>query len=202
MLYYLNGIFVGFLILSNILAVKVFSVNEWIMLPGAAILFVVTYPLIDVITEVYGKEASKRTVRAGFITQIFAALFIYIVIALPPAPAFTEQVAFETILGGSVRVIIASLVAYFISVNLDVYIFSKIKERLGAKRLWLRNNASTMVSQLIDTALFVTIAFYGIMPVSVLVSIFIAQYAFKFVASIIATPLVYALVFWARKLDA
>jgi len=201
MLYYLNGIFVGFLLLSNVLAVKIFSITEWIMLPGAVVLVVVTYPLIDVITEVYGKEASKRTVRAGFITQILAVFFIYIVIALPPAPAFTEQIAFETILGGSVRVIIASLIAYFVSVNLDVIIFSKIKERLGAKHLWLRNNVSTMLSQLVDTALFISIAFYGIMPTSVLFSLFLAQYAFKFIAAILATPLVYGLVFWARKLD-
>jgi len=133
--------------------------------------------------------------------QVFAACFIAIAIALPPAEAFVHQQEFETILGGSMRVIIASLVAYTVSVNLDVVIFNKLKEKHGSGKLWLRNNASTMLSQLIDTALFITIAFYGIMPIKVLLTLFITQYLFKFFASIVATPLVYGLVFVARKFD-
>ena len=201
MLYYLNGLFVGFLILANVLAVKVFSIGEWMVLPAAAILIIFTYPLIDVICEVYGKEAGGRTVRTGLIAQVFAVFFIAIAIELPPAQAFVHQQEFETILGGSMRVIIASLVAYSISVNLDVMIFSKFKEKHGDGKLWLRNNASTMLSQLIDTALFITIAFFGIMPFKVLLILFITQYIFKFLASIVATPLVYGLVYVARKFD-
>ncbi|MGE7914357.1 queuosine precursor transporter [Lysinibacillus xylanilyticus] len=201
MLYYLNGLFVGFLILANVLAVKVFSIGEWMILPAAAILIIFTYPLIDVICEVYGREAGSRTVRTGLMAQVFAACFIAIAIELPPAQAFVHQKEFEIILGGSMRVIIASLVAYTVSVNLDVMIFSKFKEKHGNGKLWLRNNASTMVSQLIDTALFITIAFYGVMPFKVLLTLFITQYMFKFLASIVATPLVYGLVFVARKFD-
>jgi len=201
MLYYLNGLFVGFLILANVLAVKVFSIGEWMVLPAAAILIIFTYPLIDVICEVYGKEAGGRTVRTGLIAQVFAVFFIAIAIELPPAQAFVHQQEFETILGGSMRVIIASLVAYSISVNLDVMIFSKFKEKHGDGKLWLRNNASTMLSQLIDTALFITIAFFGIMPFKVLLTLFVTQYIFKFLASIVATPIVYGLVYVARKFD-
>ncbi|MBG9456639.1 transporter [Lysinibacillus sphaericus] len=201
MLYYLNGLFVGFLILANVLAVKVFSIGEWMVLPAAAILIIFTYPLIDVICEVYGKEAGGRTVRTGLIAQVFAVFFIAIAIELPPAQAFVHQQEFETILGGSMRVIIASLVAYSVSVNLDVMIFSKFKEKHGDGKLWLRNNASTMLSQLIDTALFITIAFFGILPFKVLLILFITQYIFKFLASIVATPLVYGLVYVARKFD-
>ncbi|MFC9540956.1 queuosine precursor transporter [Lysinibacillus sp. NPDC056959] len=201
MLYYLNGLFVGFLILANVLAVKVFSIGEWMVLPAAAILIIFTYPLIDVICEVYGKEAGGRTVRTGLIAQVFAVFFIAIAIELPPAQAFVHQQEFETILGGSMRVIMASLIAYSVSVNLDVVIFSKFKEKHGDGKLWLRNNASTMLSQLIDTALFVTIAFFGIMPFKVLLTLFITQYIFKFLASIVATPLVYGLVYVARKFD-
>ncbi|TCZ78204.1 VUT family protein [Paenibacillus albiflavus] len=194
MILYLNGLFVGLLILANIVAVKIFSIGDWIMLPAAVIIYIFTYPIIDVIVEVYGKKEGQRTVKAGLLTQILALGFIAIAIALPSAPAFSDQSSFETILGGSFRVILASLISYTISSNLDVLIFNRLKEKHGSQKLWLRNNASTMLSQLIDTTIFITIAFLGTMPIAVLGSLIVMQYAFKFIASILATPLVYLMV--------
>src|SRR4051794_12386429 len=124
MLFYLNGAFVGLLILANIVAVKLFSIGSWAILPAAVIVYVFTYPIIDVIVEVYGKKAGQRTVQAGLITQILALVFISITVALPAAPVFTEQQSFETILNGSFRVIIASLISYAVSQNLDVLVFN------------------------------------------------------------------------------
>lgn len=199
MLLYLNGIFVGLLILANIVAVKLFSIGEWAVLPAAAIIYICTYPIVDTIVEVYGKEAGQRTVRAGLVTQLLAILFITIAIYLPPAPFFEHQDAFKTILGGSFRVILASLISYMISQNLDVYVFNKLKQRHGLKKLWLRNNASTMLSQLVDTFIFIIIAFYGTMPIAALFTLVCTQYIFKFSASIIATPFVYVLVGMIRR---
>ncbi|MFJ7934919.1 queuosine precursor transporter [Sporosarcina sp. NPDC096371] len=199
MLYYLNGIFVGLLILSNILAVKLFSVGSWIVLPAAVIVYVFTYPILDVITEVYGKKAAHRTVLTGFLTQLFAIIFIWIAIQLPAAPYYENQQAFETIFTAGFRVTIASLVAYLVSQNLDVMIFNKLKSRHGEKKLWIRNNASTMASQLVDTAIFITIAFYGIMPLGALLTLIATQYVFKFVVAILDTPIVYLLVSICRK---
>ena len=88
MLLYLNGAFVGLLILSNILAVKLFSINEWAVLPAAVIVYVFTFPITDTIAEVYGKEAARQTVMAGFITQLAALAFIFAAIHLPSAPFF------------------------------------------------------------------------------------------------------------------
>lgn len=199
MILYLNGIFTGLLILANILAVKIFSVGEWAILPAAVIIYIFTYPLIDVIVEVYGKQEARRTVKAGLITQILALGFIAVAIALPAASTFQDQASFETILGGSFRVIAASLISYVISQNLDVYVFNRLKTIHGSKKLWLRNNASTMLSQLIDTTIFITIAFYGTMPLAVLGSLIATQYVFKFVAAILTTPLVYLLVHLIRS---
>ena len=202
MLYYLNGLFVGLLILSNILAVKLFSVGSWIVLPAAAIIYVCTYPILDVITEVYGKKAAHRTVLSGFLTQVFAIMFIWIAIQLPAAPYYEHQQAFETIFTAGFRVTIASLVAYLVSQNLDVMIFNKLKTRHGDKKLWIRNNASTMASQLVDTTIFITIAFYGIMPLGALLTLIATQYVFKFVVAILDTPIVYLLVSVCRKTEA
>jgi queuosine precursor transporter len=199
MLLYLNAAFTGLLILSNILAVKLFSLGGWAMLPAAVIVYVFTYPITDIIGEVYGKEAARKTVLAGFITQIFAGIFIYAAIQLPAAPFFEAQSEFETILSGSFRVTIASLLSYFISQNLDVFVFHKLKEKHGSKKLWLRNNLSTVTSQLIDTTVFIFVAFYGTMPISALIGLVLTQYAFKFTVALLDTPLVYLFVKLCKK---
>jgi len=199
MLLYLNALFVGLLIISNIISVKLFNLGSLAILPAAAIVYVFTYPITDIIGEVYGKDAARKTVNAGFLTQLIVSIFVFISIQLPPAPFFEFQNQFEIILGGSFRVMIASLTAYFISQNLDVVIFHKLKDKHGSKKLWLRNNTSTMLSQLIDTIVFITIAFYGVMPISALIGLVVTQYVFKFLVSIIDTPFVYLLVNLSKK---
>ncbi|MRH44251.1 queuosine precursor transporter [Aquibacillus halophilus] len=198
MFIYLNALFVGLLILSNILGVKLFSVGNFI-LPAAAIVYVVTYLITDVIGEVYGKEAARKTVQAGFFTQVIAILFVFIAIQLPSAPIFGLQAEFETILGGSFRVMLASLAAYVVSQNLDVSIFHRLKQKHGDNKLWLRNNLSTMTSQLVDTTIFITIAFWGIVPTSVLLGMIATQYVFKFIVAIVDTPITYLLVKLGKK---
>lgn len=199
MLLYLNGLFVGLLILANIVAVKLVSIGEFAILPAAVVIYIFTYPIIDVIVEVYGKEQAKQTVRAGLITQVIALLFISITVALPSASFWQGQASFETILNGSLRVIAASLISYFISQNLDVYVFDRLKKKHGSKKLWLRNNASTMASQLVDTTIFITIAFAGTVPTAVLLGMIATQYVVKFFATIATTPLVYGAVYGIRK---
>ncbi|QUW22644.1 queuosine precursor transporter [Sporosarcina sp. Marseille-Q4063] len=201
MLYYLNGLFVGLLILSNVLAVKLFSIGDWIVLPAAVIIYVFTYPILDVITEAYGKKAARRTVLTGFLAQILAIVFIWIAIKLPAASFYENQQSFELIFTAGFRVTVASLVAYLVSQNLDVTIFDKLKKRHGEKKLWVRNNLSTMASQLVDTAIFISIAFYGTMPLGVLIGMIFSQYIFKFLVAILDTPVVYALVAICRRAE-
>lgn len=198
MFVYLNALFVGLLLISNILGVKLFSIGEFI-LPAAVVVYVATYLITDVIGEVYGKDAARKTVQAGFVTQVIALIFIYIAIQLPAAPVFELQSEFETILGGSFRVILASLISYLASQNLDVTIFHRLKAKHGDKKLWLRNNLSTMTSQLIDTILFITIAFWGIVPTNVLLGMIITQYVFKLCVAIIDTPFAYLVVKMAKR---
>jgi uncharacterized integral membrane protein (TIGR00697 family) len=175
LLLYLNSLFVGLLLLSNIISVKLFDIGGIITLPAAVIVYVFTYPLTDVIGEVYGKDAAQKTVKAGFLTQLLASIFILISIKLPPAPFFQFQQEYETILSGGFRIIAASLLAYLASQNIDVHIFHKLKDKYSEKKLWLRNNASTLTSQLVDTSIFITIAFYGTMPFNALITLIFTQ---------------------------
>lgn len=198
MFIYLNALFAGLLIISNILGVKLFSVGGF-MLPAAVIVYVATYLITDVIGEVYGKEAARKTVIAGFFTQLAAMAFIFIAIQLPAAPVFELNAEFGTVLGGSFRVMLASLAAYLLSQHFDVFLFHKLKEKHGEKKLWLRNNVSTMTSQLIDTTVFITIAFIGTVPLPVLGGMILTQYAFKWMVAVVDTPVAYALVRLAKK---
>jgi len=197
MLFYLTALFSGLLVVSNILGVKLFAVGEF-MLPAAVIVYMATFLITDVIGEVYGKKNARRTVQAGFFTQLVVLLFIYLAIELPPAPAFTMQAEYEMILGGSFQVIAASLVSYMVSQHLDVSIFHRLKTRHGARKLWLRNNVSAGVTQLVDTGLFITIAFFGTVPLEAMLGMIAAQYVAKMVIVIIDTPIVYLLVRMAR----
>ncbi|SFE20648.1 hypothetical protein SAMN05216238_1109 [Lentibacillus persicus] len=197
MFVYLNALFVGLLLLSNILGVKLFSIGE-IVLPAAVIVYVVTYLITDVIGEVYGKEAARKTVQAGFLTQVIALAFTFIAIKLPAAPDFGLQTEFSEVLGGSFRVMLASLVSYIVSQNLDVSIFHWLKARDGDSKLWLRNNLSTIASQLVDTTIFITVAFWGIVPFSILLGMIVSQYLVKLMIALIDTPIVYILVKFAR----
>ena len=186
----LLGLFVGLLVISNVISAKLFVLGA-IILPVASIVYVLTYPITDVISEVYGKKKAQEVIKIGFITQIAVLIVLMIAINLPPAPFFEMQTEYATILGAGIRVIFASLTAYVVSQFIDVHIFHKLKEKHGESKLWLRNNASTMTSQFIDTIIFITIAFYGVMPVSALIGLVITQYLFKVVIAIVDTPLVY-----------
>ena len=187
----LNGFFVMSLLVSNVTASKIISIGNLIV-PAAVVAFSITFLCTDVIGELYGKEEANKTVRLGFILQLFSIGLLYVAIKLPPAPFMMEyNEVFQQVLGQSLRVVIASLIAYTISQFNDVYIFHKLKDIHGSKHKWLRNNLSTITSQLIDTSIFITIAFYGIVPN--LWALILGQFTIKVVLALLDTPFFYLL---------
>lgn len=186
----LNGIFLTSLIVANILASKVIVVWEFV-LPAAVVAYPLTFLMTDVIGEIWGKEEANRTVRIGFVCQIISAILIFLAILLPVAPFADNQAEFQLVLGQSFRVVCASMVAYLIAQCNDVFIFHKLKEKCGGKHKWLRNNVSTLLSQMLDTAIFITIAFIGTVP-NIFTMIF-SQYAVKAAYALLDTPFFYFL---------
>lgn len=186
-----TSILVTSLVIANVVAGKV--VQFWgVTLPAAVVSYAFTFLCTDVISEKWGKEKATQAVKFGFIAQIFAAGLIFTAQHLPVAPfAQGTQEAFNVILGQNWRFVLASLTAYLVAQNSDVYTFHAIKKITGEKHKWLRNNGSTMTSQFIDTAIFITIAFYGQVP-NLLVMI-VSQYAVKLGLAAIDTPLFYLL---------
>lgn len=158
----LNGIFVTSLIIANIVSAKI--VTFWgLVIPAAIVAYPLTFLMTDVIGEIWGKEQANRSVRIGFICQLASLALIGLSIILPVAPFADNQEQFKGIMSSSFRVVLASMIAYLCSQTWDVWIFHEIRGK-SVKHKWLRNNLSTMTSQVIDTAIFITIAFYGVVP--------------------------------------
>lgn len=179
----LNGLFVTSLIVANILSAKI--VTFWgLVIPAAIVAYPLTFLITDVIGELWGKQQANHTVKIGFYCQIVSLLMIGLAIMLPVAPFADNQEEFKSILSSSFRVVAASMIAYLCSQSWDVWIFHKIKER-NIHHKWIRNNFSTITSQIIDTAIFITIAFIGIVP-NIWNMIF-SQYLIKVVFALLDT---------------
>lgn len=179
----LNGIFITSLIIANIVSAKI--VMFWgLVIPAAIVAYPITFLMTDVIGELWGKEQANQTVRIGFWCQLLSLALIGLSILLPVAPFADNQEQFRGIMSSSFRVVCASMVAYLCSQSWDVWIFHKLREKDTGHK-WLRNNLSTITSQILDTAIFITIAFAGKVP-NIWVMI-LSQYAIKVVYALIDT---------------
>lgn len=158
----LNGIFITSLLIANVVSAKIVTFGG-LVIPAAIVAYPLTFLMTDVIGEIWGKEQANETVKLGFICQLISLILIGLAIILPVAPFADNQAEFKGIMAQSFRVVAASLVAYYCSQSWDVWVFHKIREK-GTGNKWLRNNLSTMTSQIIDTAIFITIAFIGSVP--------------------------------------
>lgn len=162
--------------------------------------YALTFPITDVISECWGKNEAKRVVWIGFAVSVFATILTLVARALPPDQMFaTTEPFFDEFFGLVPRIVSAGLIAYVVSQFHDVWAFHFWKNLTKGKHLWLRNNASTIVSQFIDAVLFIGLAFYAVVPDSVLLQMIVAQYLFKVVIAVLDTPLVYLLRSWVRS---
>lgn len=185
-----NLMFVTSLIVANVISSKLVIIGGHFIVPSAVVSYAFTFLCTDIIGEVWGKEEANKTVKRGLIFQVIATIFILLAIQLPVAPFMTGfQEQFKSVLGGSFRMTLASLGAYIVAQANDVYVFHKIKEKTGKKHRWLRNNASTICSQFIDTSIFITIAFYGKVP-NLWVLIY-SQFIVKVILALLDTPIFY-----------
>jgi queuosine precursor transporter len=191
----LAGLFTGSLVISAVLAAKVVALGP-LVVPAGVLAFALTFLCTDVINEIFGPRHAYRVVLAGLVALVATLLLIRLAILAPPAPFWPHQDAFATILSTGERVIVASLVAYVISQTADVWIFARLRRATGGRMLWLRNNASTSLAQLLDSAVFVTAAFYGVLPVPPLI---LGQWIVKLAIAALDTPVVYLAVWLLRR---
>jgi len=175
-------------VMANIFANKIVMFGNF-SVPAGVIVFSMTFFITDLISEKFGKKYAKKAVWAGFFASLVFVISVYIVIAWKPAPFALEiSEMFAKVLALTPRITIAGFIAYIISQNHDVWAFHFWKKLTKGKHLWLRNNASTIVSQLIDSVIFVVIAFYGIFPIMPLI---LGQWVVKIIIALIDTPFMY-----------
>lgn len=185
---YIVAIMVSLVVIANMIAGKIVVFGPFVV-PAAVIVYASTFLLTDIITEVWGKGQARKAVWAGFYANVVLAIVVQIAIRWQPAPfAMEYSQMFASVLGLTPRIVLASMVAYLASQHHDVFAFHRWKEKTKGKHLWLRNMASTAVSQAIDTAIFIPIAFYGVMELRPLM---VGQYVVKLIIAGMDTPFIY-----------
>lgn len=190
--------FVVSLLISNILAVKLIAIGS-VVLPAAVIIYPFCFMLGDVITEVWSYNYARRVILTGFGANLAMVLFSYLGGLLPAAPVWPHQDAYMAIFAMVPRIVAASFAAYLLGELVNSYTLEKIKSWTGARLLFVRTIGSSIIGQLLDTAVFITIAFYGTVPNQVLLIMLLSQYLVKIgLEALAGTPLAYLMVKWAR----
>ena len=194
------ALFIATLIASNIVAVKLIDVSG-LILTAAIVIFPLSYIIGDVLTEVYGYRQARRAIWLGFLGNLVVVVAIVIAGALPAAGFWKDQQAFDLILGQTPRILAASFAAFLVGEFTNSFVLAKLKIATAGRHLWLRTIGSTLIGQGLDSAIFVAIAFAGILPVDVLVGTMITQWLVKSGYEAGATPLTYLAVGFLKRKD-
>ena len=194
------ALFVAALLTANIIAVKLIQIGP-LILPAGVVIFPVSYILGDILTEVYGYRHARRAIWLGFLGNLIAVAAIYLA-GLLPAPVFWQgQDAYNTILGFTPRLLLASFVAYLFGEFSNSAVLAKMKVWSQGRHLWARTISSTIVGQGLDSLVFIMIAFGGLMAGSELAVAILSQWLFKSAYEVLATPLTYVVVNTLKRVE-
>jgi queuosine precursor transporter len=198
---YFDLLMVGFavvLVCSNLIGPAKIAVVElpfWgsFVFGAAAIFFPISYVFGDILTEVYGYAQARKVIWAGFAALLFASVMAAVVVALPPAPFWPHQPAYEVAFGNTWRIVAASIIAYCCGEFVNAYVLAKMKVWTGGRALWTRTIGSTICGEAVDSAIFYPLAFYasGIIPNAALPAVMLAQFGLKSLVEVVLTPVTY-----------
>jgi hypothetical protein len=207
----LIGIYIFCIAVSELMGGKTFPLVHIGDIHLNASVAIFTMPLLfsinDIITEVHGPARTRSIIRTGLLIILLILIFSLLATWLPPSSRFaSSEPAYDLIFGVSARIAAASLTAFAVAEFLDVQIFLKVKRRFEHRALWLRNNVSNIVAQLVDTTIFISLAFYMIGSpweenIAFLTSLIIPYWLLKCCMSIVETPFVYLGVKWLKQKD-
>lgn len=186
----ITSLFVTVLLISNVTSTKIVALGPFTF-DGGTILFPLSYIFGDILTEVYGYSRSRKVIWLGFASALLMSLSFIVVGVLPPAADWHYQTAYNQILGFTPRIVVASLIAYFVGEFSNSFTLAKLKLLTRGKWLWMRTISSTLIGQVLDTGLFVLIAFTGVVPNDLLLTIIVSNYLFKCGIEILFTPITY-----------
>lgn len=204
---YVMAAFVAILLLSNVLgAGKVAQIwipvwEVWWPFGAGILFFPISYIIGDVLTEVYGYARARRVIWAGFVATLFMAFMSWVVVALPPAPDWTNQPAYEAIFGQVPRIVLASVVAFWAGEFVNSFVLAKMKIWTRGKHLWARTIGSTFVGQGVDSLIFYPLAFWGAAGWTndLVLKVLVTQWVLKVSWEVILTPVTYAVVGFLKR---
>ena len=194
------GIFVTCLITANLIAVKLVSLGP-LILPAGVVIFPLSYIIGDVLTEVYGFRRARSVIWLGFLCNLIFVVAVWLGGRLPAAPFWAEQQAYDRILGFTPRLLVASFAAYLVGEFANSVILAKMKVLTNGRWLWSRTISSTLVGEGLDSLIFITIAFAGLMSPAVLLTTVATQWLVKSAYEVVATPLTYAVVGFLKRVE-
>ena len=211
----LAAFFIGSLLIANIITFKLFSIplpgeltifgQDAVVLAAGILPYPVTFLVTDLISELYGKKRADAVVWTGFWVSLYILLILRLGAWVPPVgtdirTADEVQALYVGVFGQSSRAIIASMIAYLVAQLIDVRVFHFWKRFTEGRHLWLRNNGSTMFSQLMDSILVVSILFWGQLSAEMIIQVIVASYIFKVLIAATDTPVFYLAVHWLEPL--
>jgi uncharacterized integral membrane protein (TIGR00697 family) len=182
----LIGLYIACELIANVTASKPVQLGG-IVVPAAIFIYTITFTLIDLINESLGKQGARKVILAAFIANLLLAAYAQLAVALPPAPFYSGQEAFAGVLGSTPRIVFASLTAYLLSSLIDAEIFTFWRARIKGLK-WTRVLVSNAISTWVDSVVFITFAFYGTLPIWILIK---GQYMIKMAITLLSLPLIY-----------
>jgi uncharacterized integral membrane protein (TIGR00697 family) len=208
---YFDLVMVGFvvvLVASNLIGPAKIAIADlpiWgpFVFGAGAIFFPITYVFGDILTEVYGYARARKVIWVGFAALVFVSLMAAVVVALPPAPFWKHQAAYEVAFGNTWRIVGASMIAYFCGEFVNAYVLARMKVFTRGRALWTRTIGSTICGEAVDSALFYPLAFLGsgIIPNEALPAVMLAQFLAKTAVEVVFTPLTYAAVGFLKRAE-
>lgn len=193
---WLISVHTALLIASNAGGAKMIALPWGLAASATVFSYAITFPVCDVINELYGREVARLTVNVGLAGLVISVLFFQFAIHAPAASFWEDQEAYVTTLGLGPRILAGGWLSYTVGNHVDVLVFAWIKSKTGERWFWLRKNGSTLVSQAVDTVIFMNVAFLGIFPIATAIP---GQYLLKVAIALVCTPLSYGAIRAAKS---
>jgi len=199
--FFLAGVlFTSCLLISNLISSKIIALGHWYV-PAGVMIFPISYILNDVVAEVWGFRKARLIIWTGFIINLVAVVFYSLSVSWPAAPFWQNQDAFATVLSSTPRIAAASLLAYLVGSFLNAYVMSALKIRSKGRNFSFRAVLSTILGEGADSAIFITVAFAGLIPWSQLPMMILTQAIVKILFEIVLLPLTVHVVKLIKKID-
>jgi len=204
----LSSIFIASLVSCNLIFQKFFQIDIWIPFLGmytfqqsvGLLPYPITFIVTDIISELYGKQKANHVVTAGLLASLFMLLIVTVSDKIPSAPFGVGSEVFSQVFGLSSAAVFASMMAYLFAQYIDVRLFHFWKKLTNGKHLWLRNNASTVFSQLVDTSVvLMLLCYFGIIEWNMFFQLLLNGFLFKVLFAALDTPIIYIILYYARK---